>query len=77
MAQLIFKCPYLKGSGANASHLIHLTNYIATRDGVEFLTAENGNLPATKKQEEFISQLLKDFPVSKNIFEYGDSYNFV
>lgn len=72
MAQLIFKCPYLKGGGANASHLIHLTNYIATRDGVEFLTAENRNLPATKKQEEFICQLLKDFPSSKNIFEYDD-----
>ena len=72
MAQLIFKCPYLKGGGANASHLTHLTNYIATRDGVEFLTAENENLPATKKQEEFISQLLKDFPSSKNIFEYDD-----
>lgn len=72
MAQLIFKCPYLKGGGANASHLTHLTNYIATRDGVEFLTAENKNLPATKKQEEFISQLLKDFPSSKNIFEYED-----
>lgn len=72
MAQLIFKCPYLKGGGANASHLSHLTNYIATREGVEFLTAENRNLPATKKQEELIRQLLKDFPNTKNIFEYGD-----
>lgn len=72
MAQLIFKCPYLKGGGANASHLSHLTNYIATREGVEFLTAENRNLPATKKQEELIRQLLKDFPNTKNIFEYED-----
>lgn len=72
MAQLIFKCPYLKGGGANASHLSHLTNYIATREGVEFLTAENRNLPATKKQEELIAQLLKDFPNTKNIFEYED-----
>jgi hypothetical protein len=72
MAQLIFKCPYLKGGGANANHLSHLTNYIATREGVEFLTAENRNLPATKKQEEFIRQLLKDFPNAKNIYEYED-----
>jgi hypothetical protein len=72
MAQLIFKCPYLKGGGANAAHLTHLTNYIATRDGVEFLTAKNRNLPASKKQEELIRQLLKDFPNTKNIFEYED-----
>lgn len=72
MAQLIFKCPYLKGGGANASHLSHLTKYIATREGVEFLPAENRNLPATKKQEELICQLLKDFPNTKNIFEYED-----
>ena len=72
MAQLIFKCPYLKGGGANATHLKHITNYISTREGVEFLTAENGNLPATKKQQDFIVTLTKEFPNSKTLFEYED-----
>lgn len=43
--------------------------YIATREGVEKLT---GNGPATKKQEQLIEKLLRDFPDSKESFEYED-----
>ena len=43
--------------------------YIATREGVEVLT---GKGPATEKQKELISKLLKDFPDMRDSFEYED-----
>ena len=46
--------------------------YIATRKGVQKFSAENRNLPATKKQTELIKNILKEFPNSKNLFEYED-----
>lgn len=71
MPRIIFKCPYLKGSN-NTVHLSNLVKYIATRDGVQKFSAENRNLPATKKQTELIKNILKEFPNSKNLFEYED-----
>ena len=41
--------------------------YIATREGVEVLT---GKGPATEKQKEMVSKLLKDFPDMRDSFEY-------
>ena len=43
--------------------------YIATREGVEVLT---GKGPATEKQKEMVSKLLKDFPDMQDSFEYED-----
>ena len=43
--------------------------YIATREGVEVLT---GKGPATEKQKEMVSKLLKDFPDVRDSFEYED-----
>ena len=43
--------------------------YIATREGVEVLS---GKGPATEKQKEMISKLLKDFPDMRDSFEYED-----
>ena len=43
--------------------------YIATREGVEVLT---GKGPATEKQKEMVSKLLKDFPDMRDSFEYED-----
>ena len=43
--------------------------YIATREGVEVLT---GNGPATEKQKEMVTKLLKDFPDMWDSFEYED-----
>ncbi|WP_053956320.1 MobP3 family relaxase [Inediibacterium massiliense] len=71
MPRIIFKCPYLKG-GNNTAHLSNLVKYIATRSGVQKFSAENKNLPATKKQAELIKNILKEFPDSKNLFEYED-----
>ena len=43
--------------------------YIATREGVEVL---NGKGPATEKQKEMVTKLLKDFPDIRDSFEYED-----
>ena len=73
MPRLILKCPYLKGRSENTSaHLENLVNYIATRDGVEKIRVEDKNLSSTDKQEELIAQIIKEFPNSKNLFEYED-----
>ena len=73
MPRLILKCPYLKGGSENTSaHLGNLVNYIATRDGVERIRVEDKNLSSTIKQEELIAQIIKEFPSTKNLFEYED-----
>ncbi|MSU03480.1 MobP3 family relaxase [Tissierella pigra] len=72
MPRLILKCPYLKGgSDKTSAHLENLVNYIATRDGVEKINIENRNFSSTK-QGELILQLVKEFPNTKNLFEYED-----
>ena len=43
--------------------------YIATREGVEVL---NGKGPATEKQKEMLTKLLKDFSDMRDSFEYED-----
>lgn len=73
MPRLILKCPYLKGGSENTSaHLGNLVNYIATRDGVDKIRVEDKNLSFTTKQEELIAQIMKEFPITKNLFEYED-----
>ncbi len=37
MAKLIFKSKYIKGSKSSGSHGSHLVNYMATRDGVQYM----------------------------------------
>jgi len=43
--------------------------YVAKRDGVEGLQSTE---PVTKKQMQFFTKLLKDFPDAKELFEYSD-----
>lgn len=64
MARLIQKSGYIK-AGKAAGYM----EYVATRDGVEMIKSTE---PVTKKQEQFIKRLLKDFPDVKELFEYGD-----
>lgn len=71
MARIVLISPYLKG-GKNAAKLAHRTRYVATRPGVELLADENSELPATKKQQDFIARLLKSFPTSRELIEYED-----
>ena len=64
MARLIQKSGYIK-NGKTSGYM----EYVATRDGVEII---NSTEPVTKKQEQFIKRLLKDFPDAKELFEYSD-----
>ena len=73
MPRLILKCPYFKGGSNNSSaHLKNLVNYVATRDGVQKIKIDNKNISSTVQQEELIIQIVKEFPSSKNLFEYED-----
>lgn len=72
MPRVIFKCPYLKGGGSTAAHRRYYVKYIATRDGVEKMDDTRKLLPATGSQEKLIAQLLRDFPDTREMFEYED-----
>ena len=64
MARLIQKSGYIKNGKATG-----YMEYVATRDGVEIIQSTE---PVTRKQEQFIKRLLKDFPEAKELFEYSD-----
>ena len=64
MARLIQKTGFISRKSAGG-----YMKYIATREGVEVLT---GKGPATEKQKEMVSKLLKDFPDVPDSFEYED-----
>ena len=71
MARIVLISPYLKG-GQNAAKLAQRTRYVATRPGVELLSDERSTLPATKKQRDFITRLLKSFPSCWELIEYEE-----
>ena len=64
MARLIQKTGFISRKSAGG-----YMKYIATREGVEVL---NGKGPATEKQKEIVTKLLKDFPDVRDSFEYED-----
>lgn len=64
MARLIQKSGYIQG-GRAARYM----EYVAKRDGVEIIQSTE---PVTKKQMQFLTKLLKDFPDAKELFEYSD-----
>ena len=64
MARLIQKTGFISRKSAGG-----YMKYIATREGVEVLTSKD---PATEKQKEMISKMLKDFPDMRDSFEYED-----
>ena len=64
MARLIQKTGFISRKSAGG-----YMKYIATREGVEVL---NGKGPATEKQKEMLTKLLKDFPDMRDSFEYED-----
>lgn len=67
MVKLVQKCGYIKpGGGSGAGGYMR---YIATRDGAVCL---HGRGPATEAQQKLVSNLLKDFPESRELFEYED-----
>ena len=72
MPRLIFKCPYIKGGEDNSSHLDNYVRYISTREGVDKNIRHDNSLPATAGQQEMIQKIIKDFPLSRGMFEYSD-----
>jgi hypothetical protein len=73
MARLILKCPYLKGGSKKAAaHLNHLVKYIATREGVEKIPSGRELWHATKNQQSLIQEILREFPDTKELYEYED-----
>jgi TPR repeat protein len=71
--RLIFKCPYIKGgTSAACAHLENYVQYMATRNGVERIDPGCDGWQATKRQKEMIKQILRDFPLSRGMFEYED-----
>ena len=67
MARLIVKSPYIKCcAGQSAGGYL---KYIATRERVEIIP---DGRPPTRKQEQLIQKLVKDFPDTKELLEYED-----
>lgn len=67
MARLIVKSPYIKCGGSQGA--TGYMKYIATRERVEILPDDR---PPTRKQEQLITKLSKDFPGVKELLEYED-----
>ena len=67
MARLILKSPYLKCGGSN--FVSGYLRYIGTRERVEILPDDR---PPTRKQEQLVRKLTKDFPEAKELGEYSD-----
>lgn len=55
----------IKSTGGASGYL----KYIATRERVEIIPDDR---PPTRKQEQLITKLVKDFPEVKELYEYGD-----
>ena len=67
MARLILKSPYLKCDGNHS--VSGYLRYIGTRERVEILPDDR---PPTRKQEQLVRKLVKDFPSSNKLDEYSD-----
>lgn len=70
MAKLVTKFKYLKPN--RKVSVGGYAKYIATREGVEKIDNSQKFAPATAKQKNLIEKILKDFPDSKDMFEYAD-----
>lgn len=70
MARLVTKFKYLKPNRKVSAG--GYAKYISTRDGVEKIDDTKKFAPATVKQKNLIEKILKDFPDSKDMFEYAD-----
>lgn len=69
MPRLILKCRYITNQ---IRHLENLIRYIATRDGAEPVKSTKGYLPASGKQKMVISEIIREMPESRDLYEYND-----
>ena len=70
MSRIVTKFRYYKPHGTAKRG--GYANYIATRDGVEKIDDSKKFSDATAEQKDLITQLLSDFPDSKEMLEYED-----
>lgn len=70
MAKLITKFKYLKPT--ERLNRGDYAKYIATREGVDKIDESFKLNPVTVNQQHLIAKILRDFPDSKNSFEYED-----
>lgn len=70
MAKLVTKFKYLKPNRKVSAG--GYAKYIATREGVEKFDSSQKFASATEKQKHLIEKIIKDFPDSKDMFEYAD-----
>jgi len=70
VARLVTKFKYLKPNRKVSAG--GYAKYIATREGVEKIDDTKKFAPATAKQKNLIEKIIKDFPDSKDMFEYSD-----
>lgn len=70
MAKIILKSRYLRAG--SRQHSEHLIRYIAKREGVQKIDDTWKHQPATKEQKKLIEELVRDFPETKDSFEYQD-----
>lgn len=70
MAKIILKSRYLRAG--SRQHSEHLIQYIAKREGVQKIDDTWQSQSATKEQQKLIEELVRDFPETKDSFEYRD-----
>ena len=70
MPRIIMKSPYIKPN--SKTHIGNYVSYIATRDGVAKADSTQKFMEATSVQKKIINKLLKDFPDTKDLYEYQD-----
>ena len=70
MSRLVTKFKYINQAGSSSAG--NYAKYIATRTGVVKVDDSRKDEPATKGQQKFVEQLLRDFPDSKDSLEYDD-----
>ena len=70
MAKIILKSRYFRAD--SRQHSEHLIRYIAKREGVQKIDDTWKHQPATKEQKKLIEELVRDFPETKDSFEYQD-----
>lgn len=70
MARIVLKSRYLRAG--SRQHSEHLIQYIAKREGVQKIDDTWKHQPATKEQQKLIEELVRDFPETKDSFEYAD-----
>lgn len=70
MAKLITKFKYLKPNARKS--IGGYAKYIATREGVDKVDESFKLAPVSAKQQQLITKILRDFPDTKDMFEYDD-----